>query len=121
MEVSGQLHALADLPPGKEPRHPFDRRVDGPQSRSGRCGEEKKSLNSCRKLNPGRPACGPCNTGNYKYLKIVSRANVKIWDNVNCKTIKIGNCNASKTYVVSTTYQYFVRHKFSIAMLIKFL
>jgi hypothetical protein len=41
MEVSGQLHAPAALPPGKEPRYALDRRLDGPQSRSGRCGEEK--------------------------------------------------------------------------------
>jgi hypothetical protein len=35
MEVSGQLHAPAALPPGKEPLVP--------QSRSGRGGEEKNS------------------------------------------------------------------------------
>jgi hypothetical protein len=38
MEVSGELHALADLPPGKEPLLPI-----GPPSRSGRGGEEKNS------------------------------------------------------------------------------
>jgi hypothetical protein len=41
MEVSGQLHATADLPPGKSPWYPLDRRLGGPQSRSGRGGEEK--------------------------------------------------------------------------------
>jgi hypothetical protein len=41
MEVSGQLHVPAALPPGKVPRYPLDRRLGGPQSRSGRCGEEK--------------------------------------------------------------------------------
>jgi hypothetical protein len=40
MEVSGQLHAPAGLPPGKDPRYPLDRRLGGPQSRSGRGGEE---------------------------------------------------------------------------------
>jgi hypothetical protein len=40
MEVSGQLHAAASLPPAKDPRHPLDR-VGGPQSRSGHSGEEK--------------------------------------------------------------------------------
>jgi hypothetical protein len=35
MEVSGQLHAPAALPPAKE--------LVGPQSRSGRSGEEKNS------------------------------------------------------------------------------
>jgi hypothetical protein len=39
--VSGQLDAPAALPPGKEPRYPLYRRLGGPQSQSGRCGEEK--------------------------------------------------------------------------------
>jgi len=41
--VSGQLHALATLPPGKKNRYPLDRRLGGPQSLSGRGGEEKNS------------------------------------------------------------------------------
>jgi hypothetical protein len=41
MEVSGQLHALPLYPQRKSPWYPFDRRLGGPQSRSGRCGEEK--------------------------------------------------------------------------------
>jgi hypothetical protein len=36
LEVSGQLHAPAALPPGKEPRYPLDGTLGGPQSRSGR-------------------------------------------------------------------------------------
>jgi hypothetical protein len=43
MEVSGQLHAPAALPQGKSPWYPLDRRLGGPQSRSGRGGEEKNS------------------------------------------------------------------------------
>ena len=35
MEVGGQRHAPAALPPGKT-RYPFYRRLGGPQSRSGR-------------------------------------------------------------------------------------
>jgi hypothetical protein len=42
MEVSSQLHDPADLPQGKSP-YPLDRRLGGPQSRSGRGGEEKNS------------------------------------------------------------------------------
>jgi hypothetical protein len=38
MEVSGQLHATATLPRGKNPVYPLVR------SRSGRCGEEKNLL-----------------------------------------------------------------------------
>jgi hypothetical protein len=58
MEGSGQLYAPAALPPGKEPRYPLDRRLGGPQSRSGHGGEEKNSqlppgIEPC---NPGRPA-----------------------------------------------------------------
>jgi hypothetical protein len=41
LEVSGQLHAPAALPPGKSPRYQFYRRLGGPQSRSGRYGEVK--------------------------------------------------------------------------------
>jgi hypothetical protein len=46
MEVSGQLHAPAALPPGKSPWYPLDRRLGGPQSHSGSGGEEKNSLPS---------------------------------------------------------------------------
>jgi hypothetical protein len=41
MEVSGQLYAPTDLPPGKEPL--LDRRLGGLQSRSERDGEEENS------------------------------------------------------------------------------
>jgi hypothetical protein len=43
MEVSGQLHASAALPPGKEPRYPLDKRLGGLQTHSGHGGEEKNS------------------------------------------------------------------------------
>jgi hypothetical protein len=43
MEVSGQLHALAALLLGKSPWYPMEKRQGGPQSRSGRGGEENKS------------------------------------------------------------------------------
>jgi hypothetical protein len=43
MGVSGQLHAPAALSPGESSRYPLDRRMGGPQSRSGRGGEEKNS------------------------------------------------------------------------------
>jgi hypothetical protein len=41
MEMSGQLHAPAALPQGKSPWYALDRRLGGPQSGSGRGGEEK--------------------------------------------------------------------------------
>jgi len=40
MEVSGQLHTPAALPPRKSPWYPLDRRLGGPQIRSGRGGED---------------------------------------------------------------------------------
>jgi len=41
----GELHGPAALPPrGKSFRCPLDKRLGGPQSLSGRCGEERKSL-----------------------------------------------------------------------------
>jgi hypothetical protein len=43
MEVNGQLHAPAALPPRKSSWYPLDRRLSGPQSRVGRRGEEKNS------------------------------------------------------------------------------
>jgi len=43
MEVSGQLHPPTALIPGKEPRDPLGGRLGGPQSRSGRGGEEKNT------------------------------------------------------------------------------
>jgi hypothetical protein len=48
MEVSGKLHTL-----GKEPRYPLNKRLGGPQSRSGRFGEE--ILVPARILTPARP------------------------------------------------------------------
>jgi hypothetical protein len=44
MEVCGQLHAPAAFTPqGKSPLSSLDRKLGGPQSRSGRGGEEKNS------------------------------------------------------------------------------
>jgi hypothetical protein len=56
MEVSGQLHAPAALPPGKEPWYPLDRRLGGPQSCSGHGGEEKNSQSPPR-IEPQNPDC----------------------------------------------------------------
>jgi hypothetical protein len=43
MEVIGQLHAPPLYPQEKIPWYPLDRRLGGPQSRSGGGGEEKNS------------------------------------------------------------------------------
>jgi hypothetical protein len=42
MEVSGQQQVPTVLTPGKEARHPLNRRLGGPQSLFG-CSEEEKS------------------------------------------------------------------------------
>jgi hypothetical protein len=52
MEVSGQLHDPAALPQGKSSWNPLDRRLGGPQSRSGRGGEEKKNPQPLPGLEP---------------------------------------------------------------------
>jgi len=44
MEVSGQSTLRPLYPRGKSPRYPLDKRPGGPQSRSERSGEERKSL-----------------------------------------------------------------------------
>jgi hypothetical protein len=61
MEVSGQLHAPADLPPGKSPWFPLDRRLGGPQSRSGHGGGKKKfpAPSPRRESNPRTPIVQP--------------------------------------------------------------
>jgi hypothetical protein len=41
MAVVSQLHAPNVKPPEKSPRYSLDKRLGGPQNRSGRCGEEK--------------------------------------------------------------------------------
>jgi hypothetical protein len=43
MEVGGQFYAPSLYSQGNSPYYPLDRRLGGPQSRSGRGGEEKKS------------------------------------------------------------------------------
>jgi hypothetical protein len=46
-------------PQGKSPWYPFDRRLGGPQSRSGRGGEEKNSQPPRRESNPRTPLVQP--------------------------------------------------------------
>jgi hypothetical protein len=50
MQVSGQLHALAALPLGKNPWYPMDRRLGGSQSQFG-CGGEEKKYHSLLKID----------------------------------------------------------------------
>jgi hypothetical protein len=59
MGVSGQRHASAALSPrGKDPWYPLDRRLGGPQSRSGHRLEEKP-FHLCRGSNLDHPVILP--------------------------------------------------------------
>ena len=49
MEISGQHHAPAALPPGNEHRYPLNRRQGGLQSHSGSPEGAKKKINGCRR------------------------------------------------------------------------
>jgi hypothetical protein len=62
MEVSRRVHAPAALSPGKESWHPLDRRLGGPQSRSGRVGEEKNSQPLPGLEPPIQPVAQRCTT-----------------------------------------------------------
>jgi hypothetical protein len=58
MEVSGQLHAPAAFLKEKSSWYPLDKRLGGPQSRSGRGGEEKNSQ-PLPESNPRTPIVQP--------------------------------------------------------------
>jgi hypothetical protein len=58
MKVSVQLHAPATLPQGKSRWYPLDRRLSGPQNRSGHDGEEKNSQTR-QESNPRTPIAQP--------------------------------------------------------------
>jgi hypothetical protein len=58
--VSGQRHAPAALyTRGEDPQHPLDRKLGGPQIRSGHKRLEEKSLRLCRRSNLSRPVVQP--------------------------------------------------------------
>jgi hypothetical protein len=67
MEVRCQLHATAALPPGKEPLVPIERRLGGPQNRSGRGGEEKNSQPLPGLEPPINQPVAQRSTGNLQY------------------------------------------------------
>jgi hypothetical protein len=53
MGVSDQFHDPAALPPGKKPTwYPVDRRLGGPQSRSGHSGSEEKNSQPPPEIEP---------------------------------------------------------------------
>jgi hypothetical protein len=84
MEAEVQLHSFFDLgtrwrwvvsfmarqlyPQGKSPWYPLDRRLGGPQSRSGHRGEEKNSQPH-RESNPRTPIIQPGIDQNINVIK----------------------------------------------------
>jgi hypothetical protein len=67
MEVSGQLHAPAALPQEKGPWYSLDRRLGGPQSRSGRGVCLKRNIHSpARKSNSDHPIVQPVGQSLYR-------------------------------------------------------
>jgi hypothetical protein len=58
MKVSGQLHASAALPPGKEPPGTYWI-GDWVIPRAGLVAVKKRKILPCRESNPGRPARSP--------------------------------------------------------------
>jgi hypothetical protein len=87
MEVSGQLHAPAALPPGKEPWYPLYRRLGGPQSRYGHGGEEKNyqtqpGFDSRRELGiflfttASRTALGPIQPPSFNIILSYTQTNL---------------------------------------------
>jgi hypothetical protein len=55
MEVSAQLRAPAALPVGNSHWYPLDRRLGGPQSQSGRDGEEKNIVPATNQTSAIQP------------------------------------------------------------------
>jgi hypothetical protein len=82
MEVSGQLHAPAALPPGKQTLVHIGRRLGGPQSRSGCGGEEKNSQPVPGFESPIiQPLAQRCTTELFRLLFLSAyKINVKIKD-----------------------------------------
>jgi hypothetical protein len=72
MEMSGQFHALDALPRGKNPLYPLYRRLEGPQNRSGLCGEDKNLHR--RESNLG---CPPGSPSLYRLLFFADKKKIK--------------------------------------------
>jgi hypothetical protein len=59
MEVSGQLHVPGDLPQGNRLWYPLDKKLGGPQSQSGRCGQEKNLASAGNRTPAVQPVAIP--------------------------------------------------------------
>jgi hypothetical protein len=82
MGVSGRSQASAALPPWKAPpRYPFDKKLGGPQSRAGRCGEEKNLAPAGNKTPAVQPiACRYTDSEKrIKYTSILAVQIARFW------------------------------------------
>jgi hypothetical protein len=101
MEVSGQLEGPAALHPGKEPQYPLDRRLGGPQNRSGRGGEEKNS-----QPLPGleipiiQPVTQRCTTELCRLLQVLSLFKEKTFARDDAECSRKGKLRASSLMIL---------------------
>jgi hypothetical protein len=99
LEMSGQLHAPAALPLGKESLVPLDRRLGWPQSRSGRHGEEKiLTLTGTRTPTPRSSSRRQSQyrlpyPGSQEYLILNIFTNSRNWDSSVSVVIRYDRCS----------------------------
>jgi len=83
MDVSGQLHAQADLPPGKEPPVPTGEGTEcGVQNRSGHCGKESSTHRSCSTTNHTDSRCNvfySASGNGYKTRCLIRTKQRRLW------------------------------------------
>jgi hypothetical protein len=96
--MSGQLHALAVLLPGKEPPVPLNRRPGEPQSRTGHS-EEEKNLLPVKRIKPRQPSPSLYRLSYPEKLKN-STFQIKVSTVVRSKRVLwTDNCNVTHTRV----------------------
>jgi hypothetical protein len=74
MEANGQFHTGPLYPQGNSPLYPLDRRLDGPQNLSGRCGEKKNLLPL-----PGIETQFPSHAAHSQLLHLPSYPGSPVW------------------------------------------
>jgi hypothetical protein len=89
MEVSGQLHAPAALPPGKAPRYSLDRRLGGPQSRFERCEGDKNLV---------LPGIEPGPSTREKYISVKNTVHTLELEVGECRIYMVSLMRAAATF-----------------------
>jgi len=103
MDISGQLHAQAALPPEVEPLVPIEYETGlAPEPVwTQRGGEEKFHHCLCRELNLGRPAPAPSNVLYHSQYQVLSC--IPLTD-VTCVTLPEFTCICSKPLVSTVSF-----------------